>query len=608
MLLKDFSDYGNAGARASPNNAVLLDVAPLSVAMETFTPGERFFTIENHELAHVATMDVWNSQRRILAPLPPRQAHAGQEHPESILYNFLATPRVNVPRWYLEGSAVFFETWMSGGLGRAQGGYDEMVFRAKVRDHDNFFSPLGLESEGIAVDFQVGVNDYLYGTRFFSYLALTYGPEKAVEWLRRREGSKAFLRRSVQACVRPASSTRSGTTGSPSSTDYQNANLAKLAQYPLTADGEAQPARASARCRAASSTPKTNSLDRRLPLSRHDRVHRPHGSRHRQADQAPRDQGHDALQGDERGLRSRRPHRLLYRGQLRVPRPCSRSMSTPAKAHAAQGRAHRRHGGQPSGQVDLGYPPRKRPCDDRPHSAALRRLQPGPHLQIRPDPVRPRHLARRQIAVRLVRRDQRHADDARVEARRTVAGRASRSRSRGSRCRPRRPKASSSRQTARRCTARPIIPASRTSSASISPPRSSTPSATPRPASSIRSRSPTVRSSPTNIAARDFSRCAFKPKVQQDLGTIEFLGTKVVNDASRAQELGRWLTGQGRPRQHDHRAQQVQQRAAVEARRHVSDRRGLQRRRFARLLLPLRRPARIQPDQRELQHLALQSI
>src|SRR5690349_3155924 len=27
MLLKDFSDYGNAGARASPNNAILLDIA-----------------------------------------------------------------------------------------------------------------------------------------------------------------------------------------------------------------------------------------------------------------------------------------------------------------------------------------------------------------------------------------------------------------------------------------------------------------------------------------------------------------------------------------------------------------------------------------------------
>ena len=58
---------GNAAARSSPNNAVLLDVAPLSQRMETFTPGERFFTLINHELAHVATMDVWNKQGRLLA-------------------------------------------------------------------------------------------------------------------------------------------------------------------------------------------------------------------------------------------------------------------------------------------------------------------------------------------------------------------------------------------------------------------------------------------------------------------------------------------------------------------------------------------------------------
>ena len=88
VLIKDFGDYGNAAARSSPNNAVLLDVAPLSQRMETFTPGERFFTLINHELAHVATLDVWNKRdafwRKFLGgkPMPI------QEHPESILYNF----------------------------------------------------------------------------------------------------------------------------------------------------------------------------------------------------------------------------------------------------------------------------------------------------------------------------------------------------------------------------------------------------------------------------------------------------------------------------------------------------------------------------------------
>jgi len=233
MLLKDFSDYGNAGARASPNNAVLLDIAPLSVAMETFTPGERFFTIENHELAHVATMDVWNRRDAFWRKFFHGKVNTVQEHPESIFYNFLTTPRVNVPRWYLEGSSVFFETWMSGGLGRAQGGYDEMVFRAKVRDNAKFFSPLGLESEGIAVDFQVGVNDYLYGTRFFSYLALTYGPEKAVEWLRRRQDSKAFYADQFKH-VFGRSLNRVWDDWIAFEHRYQQANLAKLSQYPLT--------------------------------------------------------------------------------------------------------------------------------------------------------------------------------------------------------------------------------------------------------------------------------------------------------------------------------------------------------------------------------------
>src|SRR5689334_2981761 len=258
VLLKDFGDYGNAAARSSPNDAVLLDVAPLSQAMETFTPGERFFTLLNHELQHVATMDVWNRQdarwRHFLhgKPLPI------QEHPESILYNYLATPRNNVPRWYLEGSAVFFETWMSGGLGRAQGAYDEMVWRAKVRDNDRFYSPLGLESQGIAVDFQVGVNDYLYGTRFYSYLALTYGPEKAVDWLRRPEGSKAFYAaRFKQVFGRRLDDVWNDWIAFEH--QYQKENLAKLAQYPLTETIKLSPHGLGSISRAYVD-PKTNSL------------------------------------------------------------------------------------------------------------------------------------------------------------------------------------------------------------------------------------------------------------------------------------------------------------------------------------------------------------
>ena len=257
-LLKDFSDYANAGARASPNNTVLIDVAPLSLSMETFSPGERFFTIVNHEMAHVAQMDVWNKRDASWRRFFHGKVSPIQEHPESILYNYLVTPRVNTPRWYLEGGAVFFETWMSGGLGRGQGGYDEMVWRAKVRDDDKFYSPLGLESEGTAIDFQVGVNDYLYGTRFMSYLALKYGPDKFVEWQSRREGSKPFYASQFKHVFgRRLNDVWNEWIAFEH--EYQKANLAKLAQYPLTETVKLSPKGLGSVSRGYVD-PKTNSL------------------------------------------------------------------------------------------------------------------------------------------------------------------------------------------------------------------------------------------------------------------------------------------------------------------------------------------------------------
>ena len=40
--------------------------------------------------------------------------------------------------------------------------------------------------------FRLGANAYLYGTRFFTWLAYTYSPEKVVAWLRRDEGSERY--------------------------------------------------------------------------------------------------------------------------------------------------------------------------------------------------------------------------------------------------------------------------------------------------------------------------------------------------------------------------------------------------------------------------------
>ncbi len=198
IFLKDFSDYGNAAAGAVPRNTLLFDVAPLPFTFETLPPNERMCLLTNHELVHVVTMDQATRSDKMARSFFAGKVSPIAEHPESILYSYLTNPRVLTPSWYLEGSAVFLETWMAGGFGRAQMAYDEMVFRSMVRDGAYFYDPLGLESEGNKIDFQVSVNNYLYGTRFMSFLAYTYSPEKFVAWVTRGQGSEAHYTKSFE--------------------------------------------------------------------------------------------------------------------------------------------------------------------------------------------------------------------------------------------------------------------------------------------------------------------------------------------------------------------------------------------------------------------------
>jgi hypothetical protein len=190
VLLKDFEDYGNASATPLPRNTLRFDIAPVCHAFETYSASERMYSIMNHELTHVATTDISSDEDRWWRRLFGGKVFPQGPHPETLIYSYLTVPRFTVPRWYAEGSAVFAETWMDGGLGRAQTGFYEMVFRAMVRDGARFYDPLGLESRGTRVDFQGGANAYLYGTRFFTFLSYAYSPEKVVQWLRRDAAGK----------------------------------------------------------------------------------------------------------------------------------------------------------------------------------------------------------------------------------------------------------------------------------------------------------------------------------------------------------------------------------------------------------------------------------
>ena len=155
------------------------------------------------------------------------------EEPVSMLYSSLTSPRHYSTRWFHEGIAAFMETWMSGGLGRAMGGYDEMVFRAMVRDDAHIYDVVGLESEGTSADFQTGANSYLYGTRFMTWLCYTYGPGKLMEWVTRGENTKRYFvsRFSQVYGMGMAAAWKTWIAGERT---WQEANLKEIRKYPVT--------------------------------------------------------------------------------------------------------------------------------------------------------------------------------------------------------------------------------------------------------------------------------------------------------------------------------------------------------------------------------------
>ena len=233
VLLNDLSDSGNASTSDIPRNTMLIETAPINFAFEAVTPNERMNWIMNHEMVHVVTVDKAAARDRFFRAFFGGKVTPNSDDPESIFYFFLTSPRDAAPRWYHEGIAVFVETWMAGGIGRAQGPYDEMVFRSMALDKSRFYDPLGLASEGTKIDFQVEVNSYLYGTRFMSYLADQHSPEKLIEWVSRSDGSKGYYASQFKY-VFGQSIEDAWQDWIRSEKEFQEKNLAAIRKYPVT--------------------------------------------------------------------------------------------------------------------------------------------------------------------------------------------------------------------------------------------------------------------------------------------------------------------------------------------------------------------------------------
>src|SRR5579862_7915191 len=233
VLLEDFEDYGHGAAAAVPSNFIGIGIAPLSYTYETLPANERMFWIMNHESIHIVMGDNSNSIDRRFRSLFFGKVAPTDADPVSILYSSLTSPRHYSTRWFHEGIATFMETWMAGGLGRAMGGYDEMVFRTLVHDDAFIYHVVGLESEGTSADFQTGANSYLYGTRFMTWLCYTYGPDKLMQWVTRGEHTSRYFGARFSQVYGMGMET-AWEKWIADERRFQEANLADIRKYPVT--------------------------------------------------------------------------------------------------------------------------------------------------------------------------------------------------------------------------------------------------------------------------------------------------------------------------------------------------------------------------------------
>ena len=233
MMVTDWEDDGNGGATPLPHSLIQIGMAPLSMSYYINPSIERYQQLFAHEYTHIVMGDKYNSRDLAWRRFFGMKVGTESAHPISALWSYLSVPRWYAPRWYHEGIACFMETWLGGGVGRSLGGYDEMYFRSIIAGGHEMFSVVGLETEGTTLDFQVGANAYLYGTRFVNYLASEYGYDKLISFYNRTADSRTFFGNQFKN-VYGVPLRKAWNEWKLDEKEHQEKNLAAIAQYPLT--------------------------------------------------------------------------------------------------------------------------------------------------------------------------------------------------------------------------------------------------------------------------------------------------------------------------------------------------------------------------------------
>lgn len=177
----DASDYGYGGTTSIPLNFIRIEIEPLEPGYEIVPYNERFQWLISHELVHIAVNDNASDTERFFRSIF-RKVNPEKNRPLTIPFSLVTGSNRYTPRWHQEASAVFLETWLSGGFGRVLGNFDEMYFRSMVSEKKEFPDDICLDGKLSHESFLTETLYYVYGGRFATHLAIRYGNEKLLNW------------------------------------------------------------------------------------------------------------------------------------------------------------------------------------------------------------------------------------------------------------------------------------------------------------------------------------------------------------------------------------------------------------------------------------------
>ena len=258
-----------------------------------------------------------------------------------------------------------------------------MVFRAKVRDGDKLYSPLGLELRRHRG--RLPGRGQRLSLRHALLLLSGADLRARTRWSNGCAGTRA-ARAYYAAQFRHVFGKKLDDAWDDWiawERTFQRANLAGCRAYPLTEVTHLSPKGLGSMSRGFVDA-KTNALVARLPLSRRDRLRR-HAWTSPPASSAssPRSRGMmlykvTSLAFDPDGRKAYYTEdNYAFRDLIEI------DVDTGKKRHAAEGRADRRHRRQPAPTSRLwGIRHQNGFATHRPHSAALCRLQPDPYLRL----------------------------------------------------------------------------------------------------------------------------------------------------------------------------------------------------------------------------------